>query len=106
MWECCLDFGGVELDECESVEDMSIGKLMDQVAIHQSRVCKGTGTHHDKLHSHYSPCVMQGNDVFKKEDFQLAVQHYIHAHEIEPKLPHYQLNLAAACCAPQTREVR
>ena len=38
----------------------------------------------------------QGNDAFKKQDFQLAVRHYIHAHEIEPELPHYQLNLAAA----------
>ena len=36
-------------------------------------LAKGTGTHHDELHSHCSPHMMQGNNAFKKEDFQLAV---------------------------------
>lgn len=38
----------------------------------------------------------QGNVAFRKGDFEVAVQHYEAAHEIEPELPHYQLNLAAA----------
>lgn len=38
----------------------------------------------------------RGNDAFRKADFELAIKHYIEAHRIEPELPHYQLNLAAA----------
>ena len=30
VWECHLDFGGVEPDECEGVEDMCIGEFMEQ----------------------------------------------------------------------------
>ena len=30
VWECHLDFGGIEPDECEGVEDMCISKFMEQ----------------------------------------------------------------------------
>ncbi|KAF8589858.1 hypothetical protein K439DRAFT_1628382 [Ramaria rubella] len=78
VWECRLDFGGVEPDECEGLDDMSIGELMEWRYIKAERAKE------------------KGNDAFKKQDFELAIRHYIHAHEIEPELPHYQLNLAAA----------
>lgn len=47
--------------------------------------------------------------AFKKGDYESAIQHYTAANEIEPEMPHYQLNLAAAhlklnryACAPLT----
>lgn len=38
----------------------------------------------------------QGNVAFRRSQFDAAIQHYKNAHEIEPELPYYQLNLAAA----------
>ena len=29
VWDCRLDFGGLEADECEGIDDMSIGELME-----------------------------------------------------------------------------
>lgn len=40
--------------------------------------------------------MLQGNAAFRKGNYELAVEHYEHAHKVEPELPHYQLNLAAA----------
>jgi len=37
-----------------------------------------------------------GNASFRTGDYNSAIQHYRLAHEIEPELPRYQLNLAAA----------
>ena len=39
---------------------------------------------------------LQGNVAFRRGEFNTAVKHYEAAHEIEPELPYYQLNLAAA----------
>ena len=41
-------------------------------------------------------CTMQGNLAFKKGEYEKAIVHYNDAYRIEPELPHYQLNLAAA----------
>ncbi|KAJ8517080.1 hypothetical protein ONZ45_g5687 [Pleurotus djamor] len=38
----------------------------------------------------------EGNIAYRKEDYPEAVKHYEAAYHIEPELPHYQLNLAAA----------
>ncbi|RPD54825.1 hypothetical protein L227DRAFT_555742 [Lentinus tigrinus ALCF2SS1-6] len=38
----------------------------------------------------------QGNVAFKKGNFLTAIERYKAAYRIEPELPHYQLNLAAA----------
>ncbi len=38
----------------------------------------------------------QGNKAFKEGRFEEAVQHYSAAHQHEPEMAHYQLNLAAA----------
>ncbi len=38
----------------------------------------------------------KGNLAFKKGDYVRAIKHYNDAYRIEPELPHYQLNLAAA----------
>lgn len=38
----------------------------------------------------------QGNIAFKKGDYNGAIEKYKLAHQIEPEMPHYQLNLAAA----------
>lgn len=40
--------------------------------------------------------VAKGNAAFRKGDFKLAAEHYEVAYQIEPELPHYQLNLAQA----------
>ncbi len=42
------------------------------------------------------PFFLQGNAAFKKGDYIAAIERYKAAYRIEPELPHYQLNLAAA----------
>lgn len=39
---------------------------------------------------------MEGNAAFRRGDFEAAVNHYQAAHAVEPEMPHYQLNIAAA----------
>ncbi|KAJ7239373.1 hypothetical protein B0H12DRAFT_80205 [Mycena haematopus] len=80
IWEIGLDFGGMDPEEPnEGIEsDMTIGELMEWRYIKAEREKE------------------QGNVAFRKGDYAQAVKHYEAAYQIEPELPHYQLNLAAA----------
>ncbi|ESK86038.1 amidase family protein [Moniliophthora roreri MCA 2997] len=80
IWEVELDFGGVDPEELEEgVEpDMTIGEVMELRYLKAEREKE------------------EGNQAFRKSNFHSAIQHYEAAHNIEPELPHYQLNLAAA----------
>ncbi|KAJ7471036.1 hypothetical protein FB451DRAFT_325207 [Mycena latifolia] len=80
IWEIGLDFGGMDPEECDdSVEsEMTIGELMEWRYLKAEREKE------------------EGNVAFRKGDFVSAVKHYEAAYQIEPELPHYQLNLAAA----------
>ncbi|CAK5264353.1 unnamed protein product [Mycena citricolor] len=80
VWELGLDFGGVEPEDCFDgpESDMSVGELMEWRYIKAERQKE------------------EGNTAFRKGDYVAAVKHYEAAYEIEPELPHYQLNLAAA----------
>ncbi|KAG5652610.1 hypothetical protein H0H81_004392 [Sphagnurus paluster] len=77
IWELELDFGGMDSDEGVDSE-MTIGEIMEW------RFFKAEQEKEE------------GNIAFRKGDFLKAVHHYEVAYEIEPELPHYQLNLAAA----------
>ncbi|KII84376.1 hypothetical protein PLICRDRAFT_46283 [Plicaturopsis crispa FD-325 SS-3] len=80
LWELDLDFGGVDPEECEDKADtdMTIGELMEWRYLKAERE-KETG-----------------NAAFRKGEFEVAAGHYEAADKIEPEIPHYQLNLAAA----------
>ncbi|KAJ6567496.1 hypothetical protein B0H10DRAFT_2111402 [Mycena sp. CBHHK59/15] len=80
IWEIGLDFGGMDPEECDDgVEsEMTIGELMEWRYLKAEREKE------------------EGNVAFRKGDFMSAVKHYEAAYQIEPELPHYQLNLAAA----------
>ncbi|KAK7043891.1 hypothetical protein VNI00_008057 [Paramarasmius palmivorus] len=80
IWEVELDFGGVDPEELEEgVEpDMTISEVMELRYLKAEREKE------------------EGNQAFRKGDFHAAVKHYEAAHNMEPELPHYQLNLAAA----------
>ncbi|KAJ6543616.1 hypothetical protein DFH09DRAFT_1173468 [Mycena vulgaris] len=80
IWEIGLDFGGPDPEEGgDDVEgEMTIGELMEWRYVKAEREKE------------------EGNVAFRKGDFVLAVKHYEAAYQIEPELPHYQLNLAAA----------
>ncbi|KAJ6492561.1 hypothetical protein C8R47DRAFT_1270876 [Mycena vitilis] len=85
IWEVGLDFGGMDpaAEEGEGEDggiesDMTIGELMEWRYVKAEREKE------------------EGNVAFRKGDFLLAVKHYEAAYQIEPELPHYQLNLAAA----------
>ncbi|KAF9262423.1 hypothetical protein L218DRAFT_960239 [Marasmius fiardii PR-910] len=80
IWEVELDFGGVDPEELEEgVEpDMTIGEVMELRYLKAEKAKE------------------EGNQAFRKGEFEKAVTHYEAAHKIEPELPHYQLNLAAA----------
>ncbi|RDB26302.1 Outer envelope protein 64, chloroplastic [Hypsizygus marmoreus] len=78
IWEVELDFGGFEDSEDGVDSEMTIGEMMEWRFLKAEKEKE------------------EGNIAFRKGDFELAVKHYEVAHEIEPELPHYQLNLAAA----------
>ncbi|KAI0763339.1 hypothetical protein BD413DRAFT_212428 [Trametes elegans] len=81
MWEVDFDFVGMDpetkLDsplEC----DMTVAELMEWRYLRAEREKE------------------QGNTAFKKGEYAEAIEHYKAAYRIEPELPHYQLNIAAA----------
>ncbi|KAJ7503293.1 hypothetical protein B0H11DRAFT_1711054 [Mycena galericulata] len=82
IWEIGLDFGAMDPEDPDSdggIEgEMTIGELMEWRYIKAEREKE------------------EGNVAFRKGDYVLAVKHYEAAYDIEPELPHYQLNLAAA----------
>ncbi|TCD66120.1 hypothetical protein EIP91_001729 [Steccherinum ochraceum] len=83
IWEVDLDFVTLEHEECNHPEhridtDMTIGELMEW---------RYFRAEYEKE---------QGNTSFKKGDYETAAKQYQTAHQIEPEMPHYQLNLAAA----------
>ncbi|KAI0696452.1 hypothetical protein BC835DRAFT_1414283 [Cytidiella melzeri] len=81
VWEVELDFVSPDPDECEAhpmESDMTVGELMEWRYIRAEREKE------------------QGNAAFKKGDYNQAIKHYKFAYQIEPEIPHYNLNLAAA----------
>ncbi|KAI0373616.1 hypothetical protein BV20DRAFT_749220 [Pilatotrama ljubarskyi] len=81
MWEVDFDFVSMDSEtksdsplEC----DMTVAELMEWRYLRAEREKE------------------QGNIAFKKGDFAEAVERYKSAYRIEPEMPHYQLNLAAA----------
>ncbi|KAF5379822.1 hypothetical protein D9615_005795 [Tricholomella constricta] len=80
IWEVELDFGGMDPDASDDGVDseMTIGEIMEW------RFFKAEQEKEE------------GNIAFRQGDFKKAVNFYEIAHDIEPELPHYQLNLAAA----------
>ncbi|TFY51204.1 hypothetical protein EVG20_g11113, partial [Dentipellis fragilis] len=81
IWEAELDFVGSEQPEDgggDALADMSIGERMEWRYLRAEKEKE------------------QGNVAFKKGDFERAITHYVAASKIEPEMPHYHLNLAAA----------
>ncbi|KLO11547.1 hypothetical protein SCHPADRAFT_929815 [Schizopora paradoxa] len=80
IWDMELDFGGLEPEECDEGLDpeMTIGELMEWRYFKAERAKE------------------LGNKCFRNSDYESAIKHYTNAYDIEPELPHYQLNLAAA----------
>ncbi|KAI0064949.1 hypothetical protein BV25DRAFT_1799656 [Artomyces pyxidatus] len=76
-WESELDFGVNEVPD-DPRSEMSVGELMEWRYFRAEKEKE------------------QGNTAFKSGYYDLAIQHYVKAGEIEPEMPHYQLNLAAA----------
>ncbi|TFK61689.1 hypothetical protein BDN72DRAFT_431499 [Pluteus cervinus] len=77
IWDVALDFGAVDPGEVDDKE-LTIGETMEWRYLEAEREKE------------------RGNAAFRKGDYQLAIKCYELAFEIEPELPHYQLNLAAA----------
>ncbi|EPQ53962.1 hypothetical protein GLOTRDRAFT_139413 [Gloeophyllum trabeum ATCC 11539] len=80
VWELDLDFSALDPDECdEGVDpDMTIGELMEWRYLRAEWEKE------------------QGNAAFRRAEYECAIERYKAAHEIEPEMPRYQLNLAAA----------
>lgn len=91
-----LDFGGLEPDECDGVDpEMTIGELMDWRYFKAERVKELVSPVPPFAENNLSGA-FQGNKAFRKGDYEVAIKQYASAHDIEPELPHYQLNIAAA----------
>ncbi|KAI0791188.1 hypothetical protein C8Q75DRAFT_792478 [Abortiporus biennis] len=81
IWEIDLDFVSLEPEEYQenaADSDMTIGEMMEWRYFKAEREKE------------------QGNSAFKKGDYEVAIERYKAAHQIEPEMPHYNLNLAAA----------
>ncbi|TFK50192.1 hypothetical protein OE88DRAFT_332467 [Heliocybe sulcata] len=80
IWELELDFSALEPDECDEGIDpeMTISDLMEWRYLRAEKQKE------------------RGNVAFRKGNYEEAIHHYDAAHEIEPEMPHYELNLAAA----------
>lgn len=81
IWEIDLDFVSLDPEECEDHDtdpEMTIGEMMEWRYFKAEREKE------------------QGNAAFKRSDFEGAIERYKTAHQIEPEMPHYQLNMAAA----------
>ncbi|KAG6871906.1 hypothetical protein C0995_014983 [Termitomyces sp. Mi166 len=78
VWEVGLDFVGSEMDNEEGGVAMTVGEVVEWRFYKAEREKE------------------KGNIAFRQGDFGKAIQYYTTAHKIEPELPHYQLNLAAA----------
>ncbi|KAF9650173.1 hypothetical protein BDM02DRAFT_3112382 [Thelephora ganbajun] len=78
VWDVELDFASFDPESRASENDMTIGELMAWKYLQAEREKE------------------LGNASFRTGDYNSAIQHYRLAHEIEPELPRYQLNLAAA----------
>ncbi|KAH0578218.1 hypothetical protein H2248_003999 [Termitomyces sp. 'cryptogamus'] len=77
VWEVSLDFVGSEIQD-EGGMVMTVGEVVEWRFYKAEREKE------------------MGNTAFRQGDFQKAIDYYTTAHEIEPELPHYQLNIAAA----------
>ncbi|KAG6334799.1 hypothetical protein ID866_4288 [Astraeus odoratus] len=82
VWDIDLDFTGNESEEeanpSSTEPEMTIAEIMEVRYLR--------GEKEKEL----------GNVAFRRGDYQTAVQHYQAAHSVEPEMPYYQLNIAAA----------
>ncbi|PAV16057.1 amidase family [Pyrrhoderma noxium] len=78
IWEGDLDYGGLEPDECDGYSEMTVAELIEWRYIKAERAKE------------------QGNKAFRRGDYETAIKQYSTAYSIEPELPYYQLNIAAA----------
>ncbi|KAH7884830.1 hypothetical protein F5I97DRAFT_1507880 [Phlebopus sp. FC_14] len=82
VWDLDLDFTGNE-----SEEEANPGSMEPEMTIAEIMEVRYLRAEKEKE---------LGNTAFRRGDFELAVQHYQAAHSVEPEMPHYQLNIAAA----------
>ncbi|KAJ8455206.1 hypothetical protein ONZ51_g12574 [Trametes cubensis] len=81
IWDVDFDFVGMDPEskpESSLESDMTVAELMEWRYLRAEREKE------------------QGNIAFKKGNFTEAIERYKSAYRIEPEMPHYQLNLAAA----------
>ena len=97
IWEVDLDFGGLVAED--GAVDAG-GSIMIEDMV-EWRYLKAEKEKEEVRLLFHSMLILltnglQGNVAFRQGDYKMAAKHYQVAHEIEPELPHYQLNLAAA----------
>ncbi|TFY83921.1 hypothetical protein EWM64_g93 [Hericium alpestre] len=97
IWEAELDFVGMEPPDDSRESDLSIGERMEWRYLRaekEKELVKQILSIRCCAASQW--CAYQGNVAFKQGDFATAAKYYVTASKIEPEMPHYQLNLAAA----------
>ncbi|PAV16026.1 RNA polymerase II associated 3 [Pyrrhoderma noxium] len=82
IWEGDLDYGGLEPDDCDSYSEMTVAELIEWRYIKAERAKEQIKE--------------TGNKAFRRGDYETAIKQYSTAYSIEPELPYYQLNIAAA----------
>ncbi|KAN0092589.1 hypothetical protein V8E55_003373 [Tylopilus felleus] len=82
VWDLDLDFTGNE-----SEEEANPGSTQPEMTIAEIMEVRYLRAEKEKE---------LGNGAFRRGDYEVAVRHYQAAHAVEPEMPHYQLNIAAA----------
>lgn len=100
VWDLDLDFTGNESEEeanpGSTQPEMTISEIME-VRYLRAEKEKELVCHDDLSIPLAAPDrFVEGNAAFRRGEFVAAVGHYQAAHAVEPEMPHYQLNIAAA----------
>jgi len=82
VWDLDLDFTGNE-----SEEEANPGSTHPEMTIAEIMEVRYLRAEKEKE---------LGNVAFRRGEYEIAVCHYQAAHAVEPEMPHYQLNIAAA----------
>ena len=98
IWEVDLDFGGPEPGGVSGDVNggMTIGDMMEWRFFKAEREKEEVRLFSRLRRLRFAHRWLQGNVAFRRGDYEMAAKCYEVAHGIEPELPHYQLNLAAA----------
>jgi len=100
VWDLDLDFTGNESEEeanpGSTQPEMTISEVMEVRYLRAEKEKELVCLDDLSVSLAVPDGFVEGNAAFRRGEFEVAVSHYQAAHAVEPEMPHYQLNIAAA----------